>query len=72
MFIYQTLEIVKDVDNPAGEKALINYTPSNGQEPIWKCLAGGKLRSYLDIRDGKDSRDNIGHTLLHRTAQLIG
>lgn len=55
----QTLEVVKDVDNPAGEGLdklySIKWSGTNMEVPI----AGGKLKGYLDIRDGK-TPDRMG------------
>ncbi len=56
---YQTIEAVKDVDNPAGQGLdrlySIKWSGTNIDVPI----GGGKLKGYLDIRDGK-TPDRMG------------
>ncbi|HZJ56673.1 MAG TPA: flagellar hook-associated protein FlgK [Clostridia bacterium] len=56
---YQTLKAVKDVDNPAGEGLDNLYSIKWSGTNIDVAIGGGKLKGYLDIRDG-NSPDRMG------------
>ena len=56
---YQTIETVKDVDNPAGEGLDKLYSIKWSGTNMEVAINGGKLKGYLDIRDGK-TPDRMG------------
>ena len=56
---YQTIEAVRDIKNPAGDDLNDLYSIKWSGTNINVAIGGGKLKGYMDIRDG-NSPDRMG------------